>query len=377
MLQEIEQDTETSDPGFNAETTSIPTFKPMSAPQYLGFETTIPRSTTPSPALRPLSEPFPPREEIQTFSERLMVKNSSAPGRLIDPFHVEIRICLEDCPPTAKRDLGEMIKIVLEEIHVVPDPEYIFNGHVVLCYTVYPYRTTVAQVQRLNLGYELAWKARAMWKSDLALALSRAFVQVLPHGAAPLPSLGGVSCSELPPLPSEIPYLEPQSSDSSYKKLVQPAVTNLVNKTKKKRAKGLPKDYRARQNLVQLKHNTALALLRPWLLDESEEKIYLRGDNVAFIQVKCPRALHVVDDFLERILNDESIEIEKCTAPLSRKRQGQLKGYLLYLQCKTAANVARIDEIFNQGFADSGLKCKTARFEKRAVPASDSSESSV
>jgi hypothetical protein len=300
---------------------------------------------------------------------------------------------LEDCPPRAKQDLGEMMKIVLEEIHVVPDPEYVFNGHVVLCYTVFPYRKTLAQVQRLNLGYELAWKARALWKGELALALTRALVEVLPRGApcaspplsvragrsGPYSSLDDSSFCPFPePLPSENPYLEPQTSNSSaYKSLVQPAVTHLVSKTKKKRAKGLPTDYRARQNLVQLKHNTALTLLRPWLLDESQEKIYLRGDNVAFIQVKCPRALHVVDDFLERILNDESIEIVQCTAPLSRKRQGQLKGYLLYLQCKTAANVARIDEIFNQDFADSGLKCKTARFEKRSVDASESSESSV
>jgi small nuclear ribonucleoprotein (snRNP)-like protein len=162
------------------------------------------------------------------------------------------------------------------------------------------------------------------------------------------------------------PYLERQTSNSSaYKNLVQPAVTHLVSKTKKKRTTGLPADFRKRQNLVQLKHDKALAMLRPWLLEEKEGKIYLRGDDVAFIQVKCPKALQAVDAFLERILNDESIEIVQCTSPLSRKRQGQLKGYLLYLKCRTAANVARINEIYEQDFADSGLKCKTARFEKK------------
>lgn len=346
--------------------------------------------------------PTPPEfpaafEEVRTFSERLMVKQSSEPGRLIDPFHVEIHMHPHDCPPNAKLDIGEMMKLVLEEIHVVPDAEYFFDGNVVLCYTVFPYRKTLAQVQRLNLAYELAWKARALWKRDLALGLTRALVEAFPRGGAhaaspPAPpafmkrrsgsymkmdscSSTGGSYMDSPP-PPQGPYLESQTSNSSaYKNLVQPAVTHLVSKTKKKRAKGLPTDYRARQNLVQLKHNKALDLLRPWLLDESQENIYLRGDNVAFIQVKCPRALHAVDDFLERILNDESIEIDQCTAPLSRKRQGQLKGYLLYLKCKTAANVARIDEIFNQEFADSGLKCKTARFEKKYVSTSGSESS--
>jgi small nuclear ribonucleoprotein (snRNP)-like protein len=175
--------------------------------------------------------------------------------------------------------------------------------------------------------------------------------------------------------------VEPSSSPrSAYQSFVQPAVKHLVSKTKKKRAK-LPVDYRARQNLVQLKHDKTLAMLHQWLLNESEEKIYLRGDNVAFIQVKCPRALHVVDTFLERILNDEEIEIDGCTAPLSRKRQGQLKGFLLYLTCKTADQVSRILDIFNKDFADSGLKCKVARFEKsisapRASSSEDNSEGS-
>jgi len=370
----------------------------MSAPSpYLGFETAMPSSKSPSPNSKPL--PTPPEcfsasevardrvkteEPIQTFSEQLTLQVASEPGILIDPFVVEVHLHPNDCTQQTQHDLGELLKQVLGEIHVCPERGYFFNGNVVMGYTVFPYRKTLAQVQRQNLAHELAWKARVMWKPDLASALTQAPIDLFPRGSTPstpghlmtpetfrkhqsLPEFDSYPemDSYMDSVPSQSPYLEVQTSNSkAFQNLVQPAVTQLVTNTKKKRAKGLPTDYRARQNLVQLKHDRALALLKPWLLDETEEKIYLRGDNVSFIQVKCPRALHAVDDFLERILNDESIEIVHCTAPLSRKRQGQLKGYLLYLQCKTAANVARINEIFEKDFAKSGLKCKIARFEK-------------
>jgi len=374
--------------------TSCPTQKPMSSP-YLGFETMMPKSKSPSPNSKPLSCPpeyvsaqevarerVQTEEPIQTFSEKLTLQVHSEPGRLIDPFCVEVHLHPNDCGPNTKHDLGEITKQVLGEIHVVPNRDYFFNGNVVLCYTVFPYRKTLAQVKRQNLSHELAWKARIMWKPELASALTQALIDLFPRASPSpvVPSVGHPMTREafrkhqslpeidsyMEPSPSQSPYLEPQTSSHTraFQNLVQPAVTHLVSKTKKKRAKGLPTDYRARQNLVQQKHDKALAMLKPWLLDETEEKIYLRGDNVSFIQVKCPRALHAVDEFLEQILNDESIEIVRCTAPLSRKRQGQLKGYLLYLQCKTAANVARINEIFEKDFAKSGLKCKIARFEK-------------
>lgn len=380
--------------------TSRPTNKPMSSPN-LGFSTTLqPRSKSPSPAVAELppimnSEPVPTppefphgEEAIQTFSEK-MFKRASQERQLIDPFHVEVHVNSRECPQRAKEDIGEIMKIVLEEIHVVSNRDYFFNGNVVLCYTVFPYRRTLDQVKRRNLRHDLAWRARLMWKPQLASALARTPIDLFPCApsspAVPQNSALSMlpmdsSCSNSSYLePSQSPYLDPLSSScgSAYQKLVQPAVTHLVSKTKTKRAKGLPIDYRARQNLVQLKHDRALSMLRPWLLDETSEKIYLRGDNVAFIQVKCPRALHAVDDFLERILNDESIEIVRCTAPLSRKRQGQLKGYLLYLTCKTAAMVTRIIDIFNTDFAKSGLKCKTAKFDKNHLPLNpDSSDES-
>jgi len=318
------------------------------------------------------------------FSQQLTLRHTSEPGRFIDPFRVEVHMRRNACPPEILR---QILQEVLEEVHVLSDGDYFFNGKLVLCYTVFPYRSTLAQVRRRFLARELAWGAR-YFSRELALDLSQASIHLLPCESTSPPSVPRQpqalsrrairkhqslpevrsSCGSpyMEPLPSQSPpYLRSHSSNSSaYRNLVQPAVTHLVSNTKKKRAKGLPADYRSRQNLVQLKHDKAIAMLRPWLLDETQKKIFLRGENVSFIQVKCPSALHVVDDFLEQILNDELIEIISCTVPKSRKRQGQLKGYLIYLHCKTPANVARINEIFEKNFADSGLKCKVARFEK-------------
>jgi len=330
-------------------------------------------------------------EPVKTFSEHLTLRHASAPEKLIhpDPFYAEVHLHPNDHHPHTQQDLREIMKIVLHEIHVVPDGDYFYNGNFVLSYIVYPLRNTLAEVQSQNLGRQLAWEARMMRKNELASALMRAFIDLFPCGP-PTPSVpaddhmarGAFRPHQSLPLEMDVAsspymdvsYMERSSSNSSaFQNLVQPAVTHLVSKTKKKRAKGLPNDYRARQNLVEEKHNNALTMLRPYLLDESQEKIYLRGDNVAFIQVKSPPALRVVDDFLGQILNDESIQIEQCTVPISRKRQGQKKGFLVYLQCKTAANVARIFEIFEKDFEKSGLKCKTALFEKNLNNSSESS----
>merc|ERR1711994_112581 len=213
-------------------------------------------------------------------------------------------------------------------------------------------------------------------RQGLSQKLARTRVEIL----SPDLRLSGMIHSNFAPSPSNSPaYLPLQSSSnpSPCQKLVQPAVSHLVTKSKKKREKALPKDYRARQDLVQRKHDKAVAMLGEWLLDESQRKIFLRGDNVAFIQVKCPKALHAVDSFLEAILADDSIKIVQCTAPLSRKRAGQLKGYLLYIECQTSAMVERIDEIFKKDFEFSGLKCKAAEFGNNKLTLSaDGSEGS-
>jgi len=345
--------------------TFVPTEKPGFSPNR-EFETTRPMSHSPT-RLEPSEEP------VQTFSELSLKRRASQNRHLIDPFCVEIHVNPRECPRQAKEDIEAIMKMVLEEIHVMSDRDYFFNGNLVFCYMVFPYRRTLDQVKRQNLRQDLAWRAaRHMQNPQLASALARApLIDMFPC-APRSPPQGRRLSLEMDSNtnshhfhPPQSPYLTaPVSNHSTYQNLVQPAVTHLVSKTKKKRAKALPADYRARQNLVQLKHNKALALLRPWLLDESQEKIYLRGDNVAFIQVKCPRALHAIDSFLEQILNDETIEIVRCTAPLSRKRQGQLKGYLLYVTCRTDAMVSRIIDIFNKDFSKSGLKCKTACFDK-------------
>lgn len=353
--------------------TFVPTEKPGFSPNR-EFETTRPMSHSPT-RVEPTEEP------VQTFSELSLKRASTDPTNvrpysqnrhLIDPFCVEIHVNPRECPRQAKEDIEAIMKMVLEEIHVMSDRDYFFNGNLVFCYMVFPYRRTLDQVKRQNLRQDLAWRARHMQNAQLASALARAPLidmfpcapHAPPQGRLTLEMDSNTNSHHFHP-PQSRPYLTASVSNrSTYQNLVQPAVTHLVSKTKKKRAKALPADYRARQNLVQLKHNKALALLRPWLLDESQEKIYLRGDNVAFIQVKCPRALHAIDSFLEQILNDETIEIVRCTAPLSRKRQGQLKGYLLYVTCRTAAMVSRIIDIFNKDFSKSGLKCKTACFDK-------------
>lgn len=375
--------------------TSSPTDQPISSSHRV--ETTRPASKSPSPDydfLPPVDISFedPPqflREPLQVFSEqtckrfsqhsKLQLETHSEPpqvGRYPDPYHVEIFLDSRLCPPQAQKELEETLKMTLQERYVLPDGDYwTYEGTSVFRFTVYPYVKTLAQVSRSRRPFrqDLVWGADRMRLTQLAYALSHAHINLFPVGRGPTRAPSGFPREARDASP--LPFLREPSSGphSAYQNLVQPAVKHLVSQSKKKRAK-LPDDYRKRQNLVQQKHDKVLAMLHQWLLSESDEKkVYLRGDNVAFIQVKCPRALHAVDSFLERILDDEEIEIECCTAPLSRKKQGQLKGFLLYLTCKTASQVSRILELFKKDFGDSRLKCKVARFHDDNSEASETS----
>jgi len=122
--------------------------------------------------------------------------------------------------------------------------------------------------------------------------------------------------------------------------------------------------FKARQRLVKQTYTEIADMFEGKLVNEQE---YLRGDNVAFIQVKSPSALRNIKRFVEKLLQDESIEIIRVTMPHSRKRQGQRKGFLLYVECATEEQNRYLCETFyTEEFKEVGIKCKTAVFEKQS-----------
>lgn len=370
----------TQDFDYISRPTNLPTPEPTSPKMRVQpeFETMRPYSKSPSPSYARDSQDLPEvkldcdESPVHTFSPQTFQRQQRS---LIDPFLLELTFNTNQLPRHCAQEVEYLLKFVLHEPYVRCESEMFYDHCAQFTYKVYPIRYSSEAFQGRNLTQDLSQEAFLQGRQGLSQKLARTHVEIL----SPDLRLSGMIHSNFAPSPSNSPaYLPLRSSSnaSPSQKLVQPAVSHLVTKSKKKREKALPKDYRARQDLVQRKHDKALAMLGKWLLDESQGKIFLRGDNVAFIQVKCPKALHAVDSFLEAILADDSIEIVQCTAPLSRKRAGQLKGYLLYIECRTSAMVERIDAIFKKDFEFSGLKCKAAEFGNKLVLCADGSNGS-
>lgn len=131
------------------------------------------------------------------------------------------------------------------------------------------------------------------------------------------------------------------------------------------------RNHRSRQNLVKREYETVKKLLQQWLV---ADKTYLRGRKVAFIQVKCPGALKKNAAFISSIVNDENVTICRATVPLSRKKEGQLKGFLVYLETSKEEDVTYIMEnLFTEEYQSSGIKCKYGVFSsKKSITAPDS-----
>lgn len=131
-----------------------------------------------------------------------------------------------------------------------------------------------------------------------------------------------------------------------------------------------PKNHRSRQNLVKKEYEAVKELLGEYLI---ADKTYLRGKKVAFIQVKCPTALKKNAAFITSIVNDDNVRISRATVPLSRKKEGQLKGFLVYLETETEECVKYIIEnLFTQEYKDAGIKCKYGVFSKKSEENSNS-----
>jgi len=130
-----------------------------------------------------------------------------------------------------------------------------------------------------------------------------------------------------------------------------------------------PKNHRSRQNLVKKEYEAVKELLNEFLI---ADKTYLRGKKVAFIQVKCPTALKKNAAFITSIVKDANVTITRATVPLSRKKEGQLKGFLVYLETKTEDCVKYIIEnLFTQEYKDAGIKCKYGVFSKKTEDSSN------
>lgn len=124
-----------------------------------------------------------------------------------------------------------------------------------------------------------------------------------------------------------------------------------------------PKNHRSRQNLVKKEYEAVKDLLDKYLI---ADKTYLRGKKVAFIQVKCPAALKKNAAFITSIVKDPNVDITRATVPLSRKKEGQLKGFLVYLETEREECVTYIIEnLFTQEYKDAGIKCKYGVFKKK------------
>jgi len=124
-----------------------------------------------------------------------------------------------------------------------------------------------------------------------------------------------------------------------------------------------PKNHRSRQNLVKKEYEAVKDLLDKFLI---ADKTYLRGKKVAFIQVKCPNALKKNAAFITSIVKDPNVDITRATVPLSRKKEGQLKGFLVYLETEREECVTYIIEnLFTQEYKDAGIKCKYGVFKKK------------
>jgi hypothetical protein len=132
-----------------------------------------------------------------------------------------------------------------------------------------------------------------------------------------------------------------------------------------------PKNHRSRQNLVKKEYEAVKELLGEFLI---ADKTYLRGKKVAFIQVKCPTALKKNAAFITSIVKDSNVTITRATVPLSRKKEGQLKGFLVYLETETEDCVKYIIEnLFTQEYKDAGIKCKYGVFSKKTEDSNSNS----
>lgn len=133
-----------------------------------------------------------------------------------------------------------------------------------------------------------------------------------------------------------------------------------------------PKNHRSRQNLVKKEYEAVKELLGEFLIPD---KTYLRGKKVAFIQVKCPTALRKNAAFITSIVEDSNVKITRATVPLSRKKEGQLKGFLVYLETATEDCVRHvIENLFTQEYKDAGIKCKYGVFNKKSEDSNSAPE---
>lgn len=89
------------------------------------------------------------------------------------------------------------------------------------------------------------------------------------------------------------------------------------------------------------------------------EKEVLRGFDTVRVHVKTYRGLNVIEQPLDMILDDPTVQIRRIATPFSMKNKFQKKGFIVYLKLASSTQVPRVQEIFKQ-FEEYFPKCDIA-----------------
>merc|ERR1719150_1617216 len=126
-----------------------------------------------------------------------------------------------------------------------------------------------------------------------------------------------------------------------------------VRDDKKRKYKHRSKQERIEQVHAETKEKyTALGLYA------AEDEV-LRGFDTIRVHVKTYRGLNVVNQPLDRIMNDPSIHVLKIATPFSMKNKFQKKGFIIYLKLADERQVPMVQAIFKD-YEEYFPKCDIA-----------------
>lgn len=116
--------------------------------------------------------------------------------------------------------------------------------------------------------------------------------------------------------------------------------------------------FRSKQNMIDKVYDALCQKYEEQGVLAGKDEV-LRGDDTIRLHVKKFKALQRIEEALEAVERQGSIEIIRVSIPLSMKNQFQKKGFLVYTKIATADQVRRAQSIFRT--FEEFKKCEVAR----------------
>lgn len=116
--------------------------------------------------------------------------------------------------------------------------------------------------------------------------------------------------------------------------------------------------HRSKQERIEQVHREVQEKYTALGLYAAEDEV-LRGFDTIRVHVKTYRGLNVVNQPLDRIMNDPSIHVLKIATPFSMKNKFQKKGFIIYLKLADERQVPMVQAIFKD-YEEYFPKCDIA-----------------